>query len=153
MTVEVITGNLLSSDATYIVHQCNCVTTKAAHLALSVFTQFPYANVYSSRKEKSRMGEIEVRGNGKDKRFVIAMFAQKYPGKSKYSNDTYEIREKAFAECLRGIEGISGVHSIAFPWQIGCGAAGGDWIRYKQMIDNFAERVEPFIEVTIVKLP
>lgn len=153
MPATVVTSNLLFCDATYIVHQCNCVTTKAAHLALSMFTQFPHADVYSKREEKSRLGSIEVRGDGEWKRFVIAMFAQKYPGKSRYKNDTYEIREKAFAECLRGIEGILSVYDIAFPWCIGCGAAGGDWIKYKKMIDDFADRIDPFVEVTIVKLP
>ena len=152
MPAEVITGDLIYCDATYIVHQCNCVSKKAAHLALTVFTHFSYSDVYSKREEKSRMGSIEVRGDGEKQRFVIAMFAQRYPGSSKYQNDTPEIREKAFAECLRGIEGIAGVHSIAFPWCIGCGAAGGDWMVYKEMIDSFADRVYPFVEVKIIKL-
>jgi hypothetical protein len=40
--------------------------------------------------------------------------------------------------------------SIAFPYLIGCGAAGGDWKLYLEQIERFAEEFD--IKVRIYKL-
>ena len=42
--------------------------------------------------------------------------------------------------------------SIAFPEQIGCGLAGGNWSVYEAMLTKFAER-NPHIRVIIARLP
>jgi hypothetical protein len=82
--IEIVTGDLFDSKEKYLCHQCNCVTNKAAHLAQSVFEHYPYADIYSARTEPSKPGTIEIRGNGQDQRYVIALLGQYYPGKSKY---------------------------------------------------------------------
>ncbi len=155
--MQVIDGNLLECDARYICHQCNCVTNGAAHLAQDVFMKYPYADVYSYRSYKvqsipiydppegERMGDILIRGNGEDQRYVIAMLAQYYPGFVRYADsgkDGNEVRRNAFAECLNKIAEIPDLHSVAFPEGIGCGAAGGDWNLYLQLIQNFSNQVD-----------
>ncbi len=148
-----IVGNLLDSDAQYIAHQCNCVTRFAAHLAKAVFDQFPYANVYWGRKSEGKLGTIAVHGNGKDERFVVAMFAQYFQGQVRYPNskkDNHQLRQESFWRCLYHVSQIKGLKSIAFPYGIGCGAAGGDWEVYEKMLKAFDERVDA--EVIIVKL-
>jgi hypothetical protein len=37
---------------------------------------------------------------------------------------------------------IEKLESIAFPWRIGCGAAGGNWEKYMKMIEGFSEYVD-----------
>ena len=67
-------------------------------------------------------------------------------------------REKAieFGNSLAGQftkEGAE-LESVAFPYLIGCGLAGGDWQSYGAMVSDFARRVgEHGVRVTIVKLP
>jgi len=39
---------------------------------------------------------------------------------------------------------------VAFPFKIGCGAAGGDWTVYRAMIKAFAEKTG--VKVRIYKL-
>ena len=82
------------------------------------------------------------------------MYAQYEPGKpSKYGDDSLEMREGWFKRCLTLIgERIRGLESIAFPWQIGSGLAGGDWNVYEGMIKGFAES-HPNVKVVIYKLP
>lgn len=145
-------GDLLSHRAKYIAHQCNCVSQRARHLAHDVFSRFPYADVYSDRDGKARdvPGTIAIRGDGATKRFVINMFAQRYPSVSRFGNDTPLLRQKWFSECLEEISKIPDLESIAFPWCIGCGAAGGDWRAYRDMIIGFAEQVNA--TVFIVKM-
>ena len=153
MLIEKI-GDLFDSEETYLCHQCNCVTEKSAHLAKSVFTKYPYADVYSARFiknefEESRQfryqdtpGTIRLCGDGEKDRYVIAMFAQFYPGNSNNSyskRDGYGARLKYFKSCLKEMESLEG--SFAFPYRIGCGAAGGHWEFYKKAIEEFSERI------------
>lgn len=155
MAVEVNTGNLLEAEEQYIVHQVNCVTNKAAHLAAFVFAKFPHADIYRSRKagEFGVPGTIVVRGDGNSERLVINSLSQYYPGSPRFpasAKDGYAARLGYFRSCLKAIEKLPGLTSIAFPVGIGCGAAGGDWKQYRAEIDAFAERVK--IPVTLYQL-
>ena len=144
-----IIGDLLDSDAEYIAHQCNTRTARGKNLAKSVFDRFPHANIYHREHAKghhSTVGTIEVCGGSygsKDQsldRGVINMFAQKYPGKSKWDNDSYEKRLKWFRRCLYRIkEDLHNIRSIAFAKNIGCGCAGGNWAQYKREIESWVE--------------
>lgn len=130
-------GDLLESDSQYIVHQLNCVTTTASGLAAQIFDKFPYANAYAGRILPSALGTIDIRGDGVDQRFVIGIFGQYYPGKSKYPNDSEKDRLISFKSGLIAIHKLNPV-SIAFPFGIGCGLAGGAWNKYRRLIEEFS---------------
>ena len=101
--IEIIKGNLFDSKEKYLCHQCNCITKRAAHLSKDVFTNYPYADVYTNRQEHDEPGTIIIRGNGLDQRYVVNMFGQFYPGSPKFpdsSKDGFLIREKYFHKCL-----------------------------------------------------
>lgn len=141
----------------YLCHQTNCVTNRAAHLAKDVFKAFPYADIYTDREEPDHPGSIIVRGNGTEHRFVINMLGQVYPGAPRYpdsSIDGHSAREKYFHRCLHEISKITNLESIAFPWCIGCGAAGGSWNAYHDLIARFTDYVEKQqnVKVSIYKL-
>jgi O-acetyl-ADP-ribose deacetylase (regulator of RNase III) len=143
--IEIITGSIFNAKEKYIAHQCNCVTNRAAHLAKDMFAQFPHADIYSGRTSPDKPGDIIIKGNGDDQRYVIAMLGQYYPGFSKYPTsklDGIEARENYFYRALLRIAKITDLESIAFPWKIGCGAAGGDWKRHLGNLENFAKYVE-----------
>jgi len=136
--------------AQIIAQQCNCKSKRGAGLSKDIAEKFPFADFYSSRKDDSRPGTIEVRGDHKKKeRFVMALYAQKSPGKAK-GNDDAEQREEWFAECLDRIpRKYKKLKSIAFPRGIGCGLAGGNWENYEKIIRDWAEEY-PQIKVMIV---
>ena len=149
--------SILNVEDQYIVHQLNCLTNRSAGLAKSMFDKFPYANVYAYRTyphtpgESERLGSIVVRGNGKDQRYIIGIYGQYYPGKSKYPNsrvDGIQVRENAFRSGLQKISEIENIHSIGFPRGIGCTLAGGDWSKYEKMIEDFNNQ-NPHIQVNI----
>ena len=61
-------------------------------------------------------------------------------------------REKYFYRGLLRLAKLDDLESIAFPWRIGCGAAGGDWERYLGKITNFANYVaEKGVQVRIYR--
>jgi len=70
------------------------------------------------------------------------MIAQRYPGQPKWSNDTAELRKKWFLACLSDIRNYmheNNLKSLAFPYKIGCGLAGGDWKTYLEMLETFGD--------------
>lgn len=163
--MKTVTGNILDAEDDLICHQCNCVTTDAAGLAAAIFEKFPYADVYSSREktdgsknennwllrtdDRSVPGTIEVRGDGIMERRVVAMYAQFFPGRPKPStppvmtiSDSEEKRLQFFQSCLDAIAKVPDVKSIAFPWQIGCGLARGDWEKYSALLHEFSGLVD-----------
>lgn len=155
---DIVKGDLFTHSAKYICHQCNCITQRSKHLAYDMFTKFPWANIYKERSDGhfDRAGTIIIRGNGTDQRYVVNMLAQFCPGKSKRGNDTQLHRLSWFQRCLDElikVNDINNLESIAFPYMIGCGSAGGDWNKYKEKIDTFANTVKPTgVKVYIVQL-
>lgn len=146
--MNIVRGNLLTAPEQYICHQCNCVSSRAAHLAASMFAHFPHANIYLPRATRNRddplppgegPGDIIVRGDGVKERYVIALLAQYFPGKPRYPDsgkDSYRVRQRYFREALQKVKMIPGIQSLGLPWQIGCGAAGGDWEVYQGIIED-----------------
>jgi O-acetyl-ADP-ribose deacetylase (regulator of RNase III) len=134
-----ITGDLLETDAQYIAHQCNCVTTYGKGLSAALFRRFPWADTYTGRVKPSEPGTIQVFGDGKSQHFVVNMYAQYNPGKPKKTQDSALDRQQWFASCLQQIGTIPNLREVAFPSLIGCGLAGGDWKVYSQMLHDWAE--------------
>lgn len=155
--IVVPNSDLFESNAKYIVHQCNCVTWSAAHLAKAVFNKYPYADIYSPRRKtayKDTPGEIIVKGNGANQRFIVAILGQKYPGKPRYAapEDDFKHRTDYFFSGLKKIAEIPNLESVAFPWGIGCGAAGNNWNLYHKLIDKLADHLKENAKVYIHKL-
>lgn len=140
MPIKIVDGNLLDATETYLCHQVNCVTRKAAHLAQQVFKKFPYADLYRTRTQPDLPGGVICSGNGQNQRLVVNMLGQVHPGYAKWPNDSYPARLGFFKGCLDALEFIVALkgESLAFPWKIGCGAAGGDWTQYLPLIEDFA---------------
>lgn len=143
--INIVSGDLFNSKEKYLCHQCNCVTQKSAHLSQAVFAKYPYADIYAGRVDPNQPGTVVVRGNGQEQRYVINLLGQYYPGRPKYPLSTLDgaaIREKYFHRCLIRIAQIPNLESLAFPWKIGCGAAGGIWEHYLGTLTNFAQYIE-----------
>ncbi len=165
IVVRMKLGDLLESEEKYIIHQCNCVSINGGGLAYHLFKKFPYADVYSERDSgetnekgypillyKDQPGTIKIKGDGLEKRLVINAFSQYYPGgQNTYSNDDTLKRLEYFQSCLDEVKKIKDLESIAFPYEYGCGIAGGNWSIYKKMIIDFAIDVDA--SVKIYKLP
>ena len=155
MKVNIIRGDLLDATEDYIVHQCNCVTNTSKFVAQQIFYKYPYSNTYKTRSSKkithSIPGTIDILGNGHNERYVINIYSQLYPTVAKYSNDSIKLREQWFKKCLDLIgQELNKNKTIAMPYKIGCGSAGGDWTTYLNMISEFSDKYD--ISVTLYQL-
>ena len=145
--MQVVSGDILESDKDFIAHQCNCVSKSGLGLAKSLFDKFPNANTYKNRQRASIPGTIEFFPIRDSKQFIVNMYAQFVPGKN-YN----EPRLEWFQQSLNSFSDIVGKRqvSLALPYKIGCGLAGGDWNRYFNVIDTFS-RKHPNIQITLYK--
>jgi hypothetical protein len=136
----IINKNILEFEG-YICHQCNCKTEKPFGLSKQIFSKYKYANIYNDGTNRY-LGDIHIRNN------IINLCAQLYPSKSKYKNDTNDIRINAFKICLDKLKILN--NDIAFPYGIGCGLAGGDWNIYYSLIEELSKTVN--FDIYICKL-
>lgn len=106
-------------------------------------------------ENRGKPGTVEFRQEGD---IVVAnMLGQFYTGKSDRFGDadTSKKREQWFQQCLDKIEVYLSENAetkttIAFPWKIGCGLAGGIWTNYLAMIMRFAVKMT-MVRVVLIK--
>lgn len=55
-------------------------------------------------------------------------------GQPKYPNDNVSKRLEYFENGLEKIKSIKNLQSLAFPYKIGCGLAGGSWEDYLKLL-------------------
>ena len=155
-----VRGDLLAHDADYIVHQCNCRTTRAWGLAYSLFGSFPHADTYTVPSDpklapmppKRVPGTFTLHGGpGTGLRGVINLYGQDAPGKASAA-ETKAQRLTWFQNALLQLADVPNLKSVAFPHGIGCGLAGGTWAQYEAALVEFAVLV-PETKVYIVRMP
>jgi len=163
-----------------IAQQSNCVGCDGRGLAEGIAKALPYGCTYKQRRrqppankfaiavDRATPGTIAVRyppgAQGHisvGQPAVVSMFAQWEMGAAgRYTRvarpdgvppDTPPNREAWFLSCLAALARVNPpLRSIAFPHEIGCGLAGGNWPRYEAMLKDFAAH-NPGIDVSIVK--
>tara|TARA_B110001452_G_scaffold85393_1_gene69781 strand:- start:161 stop:820 length:660 start_codon:yes stop_codon:yes gene_type:complete len=170
-----ILDDSLLREVDAIVQQCNCIGCEGKGLALGIANKWAWGSSYSGRRrmppanrfavpeDRAIPGTIDVRRGppGSGTPLVINLFAQYEMGKpGVYKrvpfppgvNDLAPQRERWFAECLEAISRLpSKPRSVAFPFWIGCGLAGGNWGKYRRMIDDFS-RANPDVSVVIATM-
>lgn len=167
-TVE---GNILNFKEQYMAQQCNTISTKSHGLSQQISRKWPHCDPYKKRRnigtknlaienDRPNPGSIEVFPlNEKKEQFVVCMYAQRGMGVPYSFNnqnkelglDDYKLRAFWFEECLKEIEKLK-PKSIAFPYKIGCGLAGGNWEEtYKPLLEKFAAR-NPNVKIVLYKL-
>ena len=141
-SVQIVTGDLLEAEAEYIVHQTNCVTDgRAAGLAAAIFDKYPWADIYSNRTEYGEPGTISTHNVDPSQGYptVINLNGQFFPGRPRHLGgfDSAKDRLSYFHSGLLSIGDLD-PKSVAFPYKIGCGLAGGDWPAYLKMLNDFS---------------
>ena len=165
-----ILGDLFESNASIIVHQTNCVTRKPHGISEKIARRWPNANVYAKRQGATPntahaseegipgtcvmlpTGTIGTTGPWR----IAALMGQVCPGDGQsgywclrygkdFADDTAAARLKHFKAALHDLANqlTDGPFkkTIAFPYRVGCGLAGGQWSLYEPLIQAFAKTV------------
>lgn len=129
MSIKVIDGDLFDTTAPIICHQVNCQCRMGSGVAKQVRAKYPIAYrqyVYlctdKGNDPSALLGTAQF-VYGED-RIIVNMFAQNRYGYDKALYTSYA----AFEGCLKNIaKQVAPGTTIAMPYKIACGLAGGDW--------------------------
>lgn len=144
--MEIVTGDLVTGNYDIFCHQVNCKRVMGAGVAKQIRSRYP--EVY-----KAYMQKIPVLGNilpvqCKDGRICINMYAQ-----NGYGRDMRYTDYQAFQKCLDSLVNFLATQRqdaiVAFPYNIGCGLAGGDWKIIQKFLNDFSGKIKQ--QVVIVK--
>lgn len=136
-------GDILKSNATAICHQVNCKGVMGAGLALQIINLYP--DVFKAYKNKcleyNLLGQIQCVNISED-RYIVNMFCQFDYGYMKRYTD-YVALKTALTVLAAKMNGST----IAFPYKLGCGLAGGDWNIVKNIIAEVFENYSGEIQI------
>lgn len=130
MIVEKIGDLLGASDYDVACHVANCFCTFGSGIALQIKKKFPEAYAADCKTKKGDLGKLgsftyaQVKSNN---RFIIIanMYAQY--GFSSNPGEKRVLDYLAFKTCLISVKDAFPNKTIAVPYKIGCGLAGGNY--------------------------
>lgn len=137
MGIEVIEANILTAKEDIIVHQVNCLGVMGAGLALQIKRKYPlvydkYKIACINNESKDLLGKIQMIKVDNNK-IICNLFGQLNYGRNKIQTD-YEAINKCYDKLYRYAK-LNNL-TVAIPYNIGCGLAGGDWAKVLNIIEN-----------------
>ncbi|CAL8902020.1 Appr-1-p processing protein [Bacillus pumilus] len=141
--IRIVERNILDTTKNIICHQVNCKGVMGAGLAKQIKSKYP--NVYKEYRQLCKDQNIKIGLLGaaqfvdvNENKTIANLFAQ-----DNYGVKTRQTNYEAMNLCLKSLKSVVTTDyskykgcSIAIPYGIGCGLAGGDWKIVKQMIDD-----------------
>jgi O-acetyl-ADP-ribose deacetylase (regulator of RNase III) len=161
--IKIIDGNILNATEDIICHQVNCKGVMGAGLAKQIRNKYPY--VYEEYVKLIKWATEEYkRGHSKtdsllsscqfvdtpDDKVVANIFGQEGYGRGRIQTDYVALSKglQSIRESIIDSNSPLFNKSVALPYGIGCGLAGGDWNIIRRMI----EEIFNDCEVTLYKL-
>ncbi|HFK1435062.1 TPA: macro domain-containing protein [Bacillus cereus] len=136
--IKVVEGDILQASEDVVGHQVNCQGVMGAGLAKQIRDKYPDVyNIYAKNCYKTHpmnlMGDILViQIEGK---YVANIFSQLNYGRKKGVRYTDYVALHTGLMHLREYAESRGL-TVALPYNIGCGLAGGDWDKVYTIIDR-----------------
>ena len=138
--INIKKGDLLKATEKIIAHQVNCQGV-AGGLAAAIFRKWPYAkNDYMQLTHripgKALFGMAHFTGQQRDGHIICNLFGQFNPG-ADYNPKKLEQALEQLGNFARTTES-----SVALPYKLSCGIAGGNWDEVLQIIERTMEGVD-----------
>lgn len=134
--IQIVNGDLLKAEETYLVHQVNCCGVMGKGLALQIRNKYPdvyrrYQIYCEEHRIRDLIGRVLLIPTD-DGKVICNLFAQERYGNDKRYTDLVALRS-----CFQKLIKIVPVYEhIAMPYMIGCGNGGGDWQSVYGLIQN-----------------
>lgn len=138
--VKIKKGDLLKAKEKIIGHQVNCFGISGG-LASAVFRKWPcakkdYEDLTKRLPAKVLLGMTFFTGQQKDGHIIANLFGQYEPGAA------YNPKKLDQALEQLGNFAKAGGYSVALPYKLSCGIAGGDWDEVLQIIERTMDGVD-----------
>jgi O-acetyl-ADP-ribose deacetylase (regulator of RNase III) len=163
MEIKHYDGDVLTSTAEVIAHQTNCMGVMGAGIALQIAKKYPEVEkAYKQHCAGMRIMRNSIYGAGiipttnapfgttflcktDDGKFIANVFGQHSIGRGRRMTD-YEALYNALDDLLRQME-QAGMKTLALPYLMSCGIAGGDWEIVSAIISSVFRDTDITIEI------
>lgn len=151
MSVKEITGDIVRDGQGIICHQVNYQGVMGGGVAASIRerllsdAQYREYQLYCRTKRSSALGSV-LYSRLKRSSVVANMFCQNAEPSQEGDFTNYGYMEKCFQDIRRHAESWN--YPVYIPGYIGCGIAGGDWVKVKWIIEQVFRNAN--VPVTIV---
>lgn len=129
-------GNLLeANDIDVAIHQSNLFHTFGAGIALQIKNKYPEAfeaDLATQYGDKNKLGTYSYAFIQKANIYIVNVYSQDGFAQPNKPATDYE----AFKKALIKIKNDFADKIIGIPYGIGCGLAGGDWVKVYQIIES-----------------
>lgn len=143
--IKIVQGDILQSDKDIIGHQVNCLGVMGAGLAKQIKAKYSetfleYKKICDDHKENREelMGHVYMAHNS-DGKIIANIFSQLDVGRTERKTDYKKLKIGLKKVCEYAKENNL---SVALPYKIGCGLAGGNWNIVYKIIDSVFEDYE-----------
>jgi O-acetyl-ADP-ribose deacetylase (regulator of RNase III) len=149
--IKMVQGDILNSTTDMIVHQVNCLGVAGAGLAKQIAERYPdwkheyIKYCFKTTDPKNLLGRVFIYQCPHEHREIASLFGQFKTGKGVQT--IYPALRQSMRDLAKFIRPLE--KSIAIPFKIGCGLAGGNWKFVSEMIEDEFD----FIETEIWELP
>lgn len=148
--IKLIHGDLLDAKTDIIAHQTNCMGIMGAGVALAIKQKYPKVFAQYRIHCNNRLRGFELLGSCQEcptdqrsnPQYVANLFGQDRIG---HRTTDYKALKQAMTE-LRAFMQMWDYTSVAMPYGIGCGLAGGNWDTVQGIIE---EVFGPFPNITV----
>jgi len=148
MTVNLIEGDLFSTQDAIIAHGCNCSGGFGSGIAGLIKQKYPAvrrAYYAKYRNEGWRLGDIQPVFANDSLMIINCAIQQEYGRSPKLYADYEAIKESMFKVQEYAI--ANGIYSISIP-KIGCGRGGANW----DMVEFILEEIFTIVDVNVYYL-
>ncbi|MEL3959498.1 macro domain-containing protein [Caldifermentibacillus hisashii] len=161
--IKIVTGSILNARENIIGHQVNCQGVMGAGLALQIKKKYPnvyesYVKLVNQTKEKYKQGCLQTDSllsacqfvDTHDGKTIANIFGQYGYGRGKTQTDYEALRKGLYSikEVVTNPYSLLYQKTVALPYGIGCGLAGGKW----NIVYNIIDEVFEDYEVTLYRL-
>lgn len=159
MTLFLVEGDLLKSDCTIILHQCNCFGKMGAGLAKQIAKIYPEAyladksEIVHSIGNKSRLGDysfaVTKNVNTGETLLIFNVYGQYNYGRGLQTS--YGALTLALDGAFSSIE-IASLEKvkIGVPYKMGCDRAGGEWDIVSEILELISRKYD--LDIYIYKI-
>lgn len=151
--MKYVKDDIFNSNADAILHQVNCQGVMGSGIAKQIKEKYPAVFKYykalcdGDKKTRKKLGfskssllgwaqvcykEDYLVGHVKDTQVIVNLFAQDRYGKDGRCYTDYS----ALNKCLEQVNKRFAGKSVAIPYLMGCGLAGGDWNIVSKLIEE-----------------
>lgn len=140
MSIKYQTIDIFEAPVQAIVHGCNCFHTMGGGIARLIRDKFPdsyQADLNTAYASKDKLGLFSIGKVNSDPnvKYVINLYTQYGYGTDEVHLD-YGALESGMTRVVSWAEGTDPKMSIGIPYGIGCGLAGGNWVRVKAILEK-----------------